>query len=94
MSEKIWTIEDEEDLRNAQLRLQDLKRQKDASIVRVFDRVDKFVDLKVTGHALGLRELVDWIMAQRWELVDILTEGEYAKLLQFRTIATEQAAND
>ena len=94
MSDKTWNIESEEELRNAQLRLQELKKQKNMSTARVHDRLEKFIDDNVPYHDLSLSGINDLMTSRRWELVDILTEGEYAKLLQFRTIATEQAAND
>lgn len=94
MTDKAWSAECEEELRNTQLRLQELKRQKDMSTARIHDKIGKYIDKTVASHELGLRGINDFLVVNRWELVNILTEGEYAKLLQFRALSLEQAAND
>jgi len=94
MTDKAWSIDSEEELRNTQLRLQELKRQKDMSTARIHDKIGKYIDKTVAGHELDLRGVNDFLVVHRWELINILTEGEYAKLLQFRALSLEQTEND
>lgn len=94
MTDKVWTLAEEEELRVAGTRLNELKRRRANSSGNVYNQLKLFVDRAVSSHDLSLGEIVQLIVSNRWELVDILTEGEYSTLIVFRTLATEAANND
>lgn len=95
MSDKAWTAEDDDTLNEVSRRLQELKAKRDASNGRVRENVHKFVDQTASYHEMTLGQIEKMIFDNRWSLVNILTEGEYQKLLSFRTLKLEQEqAND
>lgn len=94
MTDKAWTAEDDEALNAVSTRLNELIAKRDASNGRVRDSVHKFVDQKANYHELTLSQVENLIFNNRWILVDVLTEGEYQKLLSFRTLKLEQERSD
>lgn len=51
--------------------------------------LDQFIDKNVKSHNLDLRGLRSWLMKHRWQIVNILTQGDY----QVRLDADKPACN-
>jgi hypothetical protein len=57
-----------------------MKTRQAASTQAVYAKVDELVETH-EYHEMTLATLKRWIVDHRWQLVDILTQGEYARLL-------------
>jgi uncharacterized protein YegJ (DUF2314 family) len=77
----VWTPLDDAKLAATREETSALQRHRDLVYKNIRDDLDKHIDKNVAYHELTLSQLAGWIMEHKWILVDILTQGEFARLL-------------
>lgn len=81
MTEKAWTLAEEEELHKADARVRQMMGERERSMAKVHADTLKFVDSSVPSHELDIRGIADFIAKNRWALLDILSEGRYSAMI-------------
>jgi hypothetical protein len=76
----VWNPEDEAKLDEVTRLVQTMRDRRTNSNSAVYREVDALVETH-DHHEMSLAFLKRWILEHRWQLVDILTQGEYRQLL-------------
>jgi hypothetical protein len=83
----VWTLADEEALKEAMHVHEAYKARQRASTERTLTKLKAYVDKSVPHHSISLDQISAYLLNNRWALVEILTEGEYSTMIAQRELA-------
>lgn len=89
-----WTPADDVKLASLKSQLADLECRRNASISNVQSALLRFFDKNCKSHTYSIRELVQLVCTYRFQLLDILSEGEYSNVMARRMHVEEQQDDD
>lgn len=73
-----WTLKDDLELKALKARLEQECARRAVANGELKRKLAEFANKKFVYHEIGLGAFPDFIMEHRWELVEILTQGDYS----------------